>query len=48
MANVLTELSQWAGTLPFWEQAALDKIMAGGNPTDADYDQGAPVSARRC
>ncbi len=41
MAGILSELSQWAKTLPYWEQAALDKIIAKGGSalTDADYEE---------
>jgi len=39
MTSVLAELSRWATTLPYWEQAALDKIVAGVHFTDKDYDE---------
>lgn len=39
MANILTELRQWANTLPYWEQAALDKIVAGAQFTDSEYEK---------
>jgi len=39
MISVLTELRQWATTLPYWEQAALDKIVSGVQFTDSDYDE---------
>lgn len=39
MTDVLEELRQWASKLPFWEQAALDKILAGDEITDDDCDQ---------
>lgn len=39
MTSVLMELSRWATTLPYWEQAALDKIVAGVNFTDDDYNK---------
>ena len=39
MTSVLTELSQWAITLPYWEQAALDKIVAGVQLTDSEYEE---------
>ena len=29
MANVMTEISEWVKDLPFWEQAALQRILAG-------------------
>ena len=35
MASVLTELCQWATKLPFWEQAALDKIVSGVQVNDS-------------
>jgi ABC-type Mn2+/Zn2+ transport system ATPase subunit len=37
MTTVLKTLREWAGTLPFWEQAALEQIMAGKDFVDADY-----------
>lgn len=39
MASVLNEISQWASALPYWEQAALEKIVASVVLTDEDYDQ---------
>lgn len=39
MASVLNEISQWASALPYWEQAALEKIVAGVVLADEDYDQ---------
>lgn len=39
MTSILTELSQWANTLPYWEQAALDKIVAGVQLTESVYDE---------
>lgn len=39
MPSVLAEIRQWANTLPFWEQAALDKILAGVQLTDQDYNE---------
>ena len=39
MASVVAEIKQWAIQLPYWEQAALDKILAGHQFTDADYDE---------
>lgn len=39
MISVLTELRQWATTLPYWEQAALDKMVSGVQFTDSDYDE---------
>lgn len=39
MTSVLREICDWASTLPYWEQAALDKILSGVSFTDADYDE---------
>jgi len=39
MTYVLQELCQWATTLSYWEQAALDRVIAGVKFTDADYDE---------
>lgn len=41
MAGLLNELSQWAKTLPYWEQAALDKIITKGSAafTESDYEE---------
>ena len=39
MTRILTELSQWTNTLPYWEQAALDKIVAGVQLTESVYDE---------
>jgi energy-coupling factor transporter ATP-binding protein EcfA2 len=41
MAEILTELDQWARTRPYWEQAALDKIVNKGSAafTDSDYEE---------
>ncbi|NIA11709.1 MAG: hypothetical protein GWP10_18800 [Nitrospiraceae bacterium] len=39
MTSILTELSRWANTLPYWEQAALDKIVAGVQFTESVYDE---------
>lgn len=39
MTGILTELSHWATTLPFWEQAALEKIINGVNFTEADINE---------
>ncbi|MBN1547110.1 MAG: AAA family ATPase [Syntrophaceae bacterium] len=39
MKSVLVELSHWANTLPYWEQAALDRIVSGTNFVDSDYDE---------
>lgn len=39
MLSVVTEIKQWANELPYWEQAALDKVLARGQFSDADYDK---------
>ncbi|MFZ2410767.1 MAG: AAA family ATPase [Candidatus Methanoperedens sp.] len=39
MTSVLAEIRQWATTLPYWEQAALDRIMAGAQFTDLEYNE---------
>lgn len=39
MPSVLAEIRQWGNTLPYWEQAALDKILAGAQLTNLDYDE---------
>ncbi len=39
MTNVLAKLSHWATTLPYWEQAAFEKVVSGVSFTDSDYDE---------
>lgn len=39
MSNVLAEIKQWAKTLPYWEQVALDKILKGVKFNKSDYDE---------
>jgi len=39
LSNILAELSEWADNLPYWEQAALEKILSGSEFTDEDYDK---------
>lgn len=39
MTTILKTLREWASTLPFWEQAALEQIMAGRDFVDADYER---------
>ena len=39
MPSVITEIIQWVNTLPYWEQAALDKILNGVQFTESDYDE---------
>jgi ABC-type lipoprotein export system ATPase subunit len=34
MANILQEIRAWSSNLPYWEQAALDKIIGGIEITD--------------
>lgn len=38
MASVLQQLREWATGLPFWEQAALERIVGGGRFTEDDYE----------
>lgn len=39
MSSILREISEWSATLPYWEQAALEKIVSGANINDAVYDE---------
>jgi len=39
MVSVLRGICDWATTLPYWEQAALDKILTGVQFSDSDYDE---------
>jgi hypothetical protein len=39
MPSVVAEIKRWAKQLPYWEQAALEKILAGYQFTDAVYDE---------
>ncbi len=39
MLSVITEIRQWANTLSYWEQAALDKVLAGVQFSESDYDE---------
>lgn len=39
MNTVLMILRQWIGSLPFWEQLALEQIIAGKDFAEADYEQ---------
>ncbi len=39
MTTVLTTLREWADSLPFWEQVALEQILAGKDFVDAEYEQ---------
>ena len=37
MSAIFTQISEWIGTRPFWEQAALDRVIAGTPLTSEDY-----------
>lgn len=39
MKNIYQEIELWAQELPYWEQLALDKIMAGELLGDNDYEE---------
>jgi len=39
MSSLLTEICNWAAHLEYWEQATLDKIIAGEQLTSDDYEQ---------
>ncbi|MFC1893290.1 AAA family ATPase [Chloroflexota bacterium] len=39
MSSVIAEIKQWASSLPYWEQAALDKIMSGTSLTNDEYGE---------
>ena len=39
MKNIYQEIELWAQELPYWEQLALDKIMAGELLDDNDYEE---------
>lgn len=39
MTNVFSEIVQWLEKLPFWEQAAFEKIFVGVQCAEADYDE---------
>lgn len=45
MASVINEISAWAAALPFWEQAALDKVIAGTPINNEDYDDMTCISS---
>lgn len=36
MPSVIAEIKQWANSLPYWEQATLDKILSGTSLTSSD------------
>lgn len=39
MTVVMDEISRWADDLPYWEKAALKKILGGGELEEGDYQQ---------
>ncbi len=39
MTSILKELRSWAATLPYWEQATLEKIVKGVQLAESDYDE---------
>src|SRR6476660_7471872 len=39
MSKILHDITQWAESLPYWEQAALDKIFSGKDLGEADYEE---------
>jgi len=39
MPSILREISEWSTTLPYWEQAALEKIVSGVTYTDGVYEE---------
>ena len=39
MPSVIAEIKQWANSLPYWEQAALDKILSGTSLTNNEYGE---------
>jgi ABC-type polar amino acid transport system ATPase subunit len=39
MKNVMTEIATWANCLPYWEQAALDKVLNRKKFTEEDYNE---------
>lgn len=39
MPSIVREISEWGSTLPYWEQAALEKIVAGIPITDDILDE---------
>jgi energy-coupling factor transporter ATP-binding protein EcfA2 len=39
MTSVLRELRSWSATLPYWEQAALEKIVTGVQFSKSDYNE---------
>ena len=39
MPSVIAEIKRWANSLPYWEQATLDKILSGTSLTNSDYGE---------
>jgi len=39
MKSVFAEIEQWASELPYWEQAALDKVLSGKLLDNSDYEE---------
>ena len=39
MTSVFSEIVQWLETLPYWEQAAFQKVFTGVQCTEDDYDE---------
>ena len=39
MSKILHDITQWSETLPYWEQAALDKILSAKVFTEDDYEE---------
>jgi hypothetical protein len=39
MTSVLRELRSWSAALPYWEQAALEKIVTGVQFSESDYNE---------
>jgi ABC-type lipoprotein export system ATPase subunit len=39
MPSIVREISEWGSTLPYWEQAALEKIVSGVTITDDELDE---------
>ncbi len=39
MPSVLSEIKHWATQLPYWEQAALDRLLSNSSLTHDDYEE---------
>jgi len=39
MSSLLSEIIQWAKSLKYWEQAVLDKVLAGETFTEETYQE---------